>query len=283
MKVPIEKRQLAINYAKSLVADQTRPVAKPYDRLWQVARKLNVRRIESGATRSQGFLKQIDNGSYAIHYCQRSTVARRRYTVAHELAHLVLERFVPHINANSTVARGGMRDTQIERTVDRVAAELLMPEQLVIEELRQVCALQKEKNARINKLTACRAVRHQFGVSESAMVFRLLELPQLLSIIVRLVDKNAPGQLRGRRRVVQTSCDAQIAVIDVAKVVAPTAPKLAQLYKYDINVDTVWGNRTLQCCGWLRRLPYGDKSYHEFWILGWTWNETVNPAYDDSD
>src|SRR5437016_998238 len=95
-KFPQKALAQSIEWAKRLVETHTKPAASAGERLREIGKKLNVTRIEPGAVRTAGFLSRLPDRSFAIYYANDCGIARRRFTVAHELGHLVLERFHKH-------------------------------------------------------------------------------------------------------------------------------------------------------------------------------------------
>ena len=88
---------------------------------------------------------------------------RRRFTIAHEIAHYVLHRRDASSFHDNTFARRANSRDRMEQEADRFAAELLMPEGAI----RQSIA---------NGVTSVSALADAFGVSALAMKFRLKNL-----------------------------------------------------------------------------------------------------------
>jgi Zn-dependent peptidase ImmA (M78 family) len=208
--------------------------------------------------------------------------------VAHELAHLVLEQFVPHITPNNTVARGGTRNTQIERVVDRVASEILMPERLVVAAISEASIRSKSDLGRVGKHRVIADVRHKLGVSESAMAFRLVELPQLSSVIIRVMLDDAPEFLQRRRVITQLSDKATLesqsnvdSIVEEARQLVASGVAHRPATFHTLMKSPV-GFREVACDGKLRTIPSRDGRYLEYWIIGWTSNSTEGSEYDDA-
>ncbi len=85
-----------------------------------LARKLGVSRIIEQKLPFEGGLLQLPDGELVIKLNSESSFVRKRFTLAHEIAHLLL---------NTVPARRstGRTDEALERTCDLIAAELLMP------------------------------------------------------------------------------------------------------------------------------------------------------------
>src|SRR5205085_4554271 len=124
-----------------------------------------------------GFLNKQTDGTFAICYAN-DMLERRRFTVAHELAHLILDKYHKHLCFDQTQSTPGTHSSTIEKAVDRIAAELLMPEALVVLLLRNNCELERESSVMgvIDKRKVVQAVGKALGVSELALVLRLMEL-----------------------------------------------------------------------------------------------------------
>lgn len=102
-------------------------------------------------------------------------VTRRRYTVAHEIAHFVLhpaaESYLDVV-ARSPASALGEDPKEIE--ANAFAAELLMPEELIREQVSEPLHLSFEAEER-----KIRELAKRFRVSRPAMTFRLLNLDLL--------------------------------------------------------------------------------------------------------
>jgi IrrE N-terminal-like domain len=85
-----------------------------------LARRLGVTRIIEQRLPFEGGLFQLSDGELVIKLNSESSFVRKRFTLAHEIAHLLLNTVPAHRSANQT-------DEDLERTCDLIAAELLMP------------------------------------------------------------------------------------------------------------------------------------------------------------
>lgn len=103
----------------------------------------------------------------------RHAATRQRFTVAHEIGHLVMHKGQPVFI--DRFVRLNMRDGQStpdERQANAFAAELLMPRRMVSEEVTR--ALLKQRNLAPPDLASTLAQR--FRVSPAAMQYRLINL-----------------------------------------------------------------------------------------------------------
>jgi hypothetical protein len=290
MTISGKERRLTINYAKELVADQKRADLLGRGRLWQIARKLNVSKIEGCATRSEGFLKRLADGSYGVFFSKSAPATRQRFTVAHEFAHLVLEKFYPHIGSQNTLPRIGQLGYSIERFVDRIAAELLIPQHLLVNGLMQECQREQRFSGQINKIRVLASLSSHFGVSESAMALRLIELREILAVFLRIMLPDAPDRLRRQGFIKHVSSRRSLALRNHPLTFFPKPRHTIDLLEeqpqttgsHDIVTESTLGVRVLRASGSIRLQPCGAGRHHEYWIVGWTWNSKEIPGFDDS-
>jgi Zn-dependent peptidase ImmA (M78 family) len=282
-KFPKEALAQSVEWAKRLVEGHTDPAVSAGERLREIGKKLNVTRIEPGAVRTAGFVNRLPDRSFAIYYANDCGVARRRFTVAHELGHLVLERFHKHVGREDTNPRANSYHKELEWAVDRIAAELLMPELLVIGLMKTHCQSQRKQSPSgiIQKRMVLRAVGETLGVSEHALVNRLIGLPGLLCVLLRLQwDRERPE----RPRYFPASFNRH----SVLKVVEgqfpdPTNLKNDDGWEQDVVIQTKWGQRVIHSNAWRRLATFPENGELETWILGWGWNVFPLPAWDDSE
>jgi hypothetical protein len=112
-----------------------------------------------------GELRPGPAGGYVIRVNRHESSTRQRFTVAHEIAHFLLHR--DHIGtgiSDDVLYRSGLSD-QREAEANRLAADILMPIDLVRHERFSVEGLGDDEM--VQRLAS------QFGVSESAMRIRL--------------------------------------------------------------------------------------------------------------
>ena len=85
-----------------------------------LARRLGVTRVVEQRLPFEGGLFQLPDGEMVIKLNSESSFVRKRFTLAHEIAHLLLNTVPAHRTANQA-------DRDLERTCDLIAAELLIP------------------------------------------------------------------------------------------------------------------------------------------------------------
>jgi Zn-dependent peptidase ImmA (M78 family) len=120
-----------------------------------------------------------DEGRTVIGVNAKQSPARQRFSIAHELGHLLLHPGRPVILDH--VVRVNFRDDESRLATNReeiaanaFAAELLMPEALVVKEVRSRLGLVNTSDARLISSLA-----QIFDVSKEAMGFRLVNLASI--------------------------------------------------------------------------------------------------------
>jgi Zn-dependent peptidase ImmA (M78 family) len=109
-----------------------------------------------------GFL-EIRSGRWVVGVNAFHHVNRKRFTIAHEIAHFLLHSDGQAVFRDRTFARRASDPSQMEREADQFAAELLMP----ADDVRQHIA---------SGVTSLSALASQFGVSALAMKYRVQKL-----------------------------------------------------------------------------------------------------------
>jgi Zn-dependent peptidase ImmA (M78 family) len=151
-------------------------VDPPVDVEW-LARQQGARVIpeELDSEVSGVLYREPDNVIIAVNRHHAAT--RRRFTVAHELGHLLLHQGRPVIVDHVVRARINLRDHRSslatereEIEANRFAAYLLMPPKFVHDELEAALRRGLDEHATIERLA------RRFGVSAQAMEFRLTNL-----------------------------------------------------------------------------------------------------------
>ncbi|MCX6019851.1 MAG: XRE family transcriptional regulator [Chloroflexi bacterium] len=107
-------------------------------------------------------------GAFTVIFINRSQPQERRlFTLAHELAHLLLHS-AAHAEAGGVSLFSSRRDP-MEKVANKFAAELLMPRQHVDEARRTV-------GERLRGIEELDAFAHMYNVSRDAMFYRLVDL-----------------------------------------------------------------------------------------------------------
>jgi len=170
---PTAGRSKAIQAARSLLEEhaiETMPV--PVER---IAKSLGIRVEYAPLDDELSGLAHVRDDVPIIGVNALHAPNRRRFTLAHELAHIVIHRdeleHAVHVDRGSlrrdALAAEGVDPIEIE--ANAFAAELLMPERLLISELRRQ-PVDLEDDA------AVAALARRFRVSDAAMRYRLNSL-----------------------------------------------------------------------------------------------------------
>jgi hypothetical protein len=127
-----------------------------------------------------GMLIPIEGANeWIIVVAKHENEIRKRFTIAHELGHLVLHSYTtPHADRGYKLRDARSSDGSIleEIEANQFAAELLMPERCVIEEIRaeglnyDLSIESEEADAKIGRIA------RRFQVSRQAMVIRISSL-----------------------------------------------------------------------------------------------------------
>lgn len=127
----------------------------------QVLPAYKVEELAKGPT--SGFTTRKKNGDYLIAINKNASVTHRRFTLAHELLHLIHYPYADVVYAKLGHGRESVQQAQIERLADHFAAHLLMPGTLV-------------KRAWTHGIQDLPALAGLFRVSEEAMHIRLTNI-----------------------------------------------------------------------------------------------------------
>lgn len=127
------------------------------------------------------------NGHYKIVYNEKSYLDRIRFTIAHEIGHIVLNHLIEF--KQTRLSRGGLTKQEywvLEREADIFATNLLMPEEWV-----------RIENTNYVSLAELGRLKNAFQVSWEAIINRLDELSiQSKEISYRTFERRKQIQLK---------------------------------------------------------------------------------------
>ncbi|HWT01768.1 MAG TPA: ImmA/IrrE family metallo-endopeptidase [Pyrinomonadaceae bacterium] len=134
--------------------------------------KIQVRRSQLNC---DGWCLQADDNAI-IRINSATTAARQRFTLAHELGHLILG--IPAVVGESMLGNANRRSAE-EREVDKLAASLLLPESKVLNEIKEVpitAAVIKKiaRRARVSDIVVALRLANAasvFGLANASVVF----------------------------------------------------------------------------------------------------------------
>ncbi len=101
------------------------------------------------------------------------SAVRRRFTIAHELAHYILHRNGNKLYAHRDSDVEGVIKSSIEREANFFAANVLMPEKLIEEKVEDV---KQGVGDKVPNFVLVKEISDYFAVSESAAEVRLKQL-----------------------------------------------------------------------------------------------------------
>lgn len=153
-----EKTKWLIEGAQQFLLDEPVPINK-------LAKNLGIAEIRYENLNSDisGKLVRIGGGEYVMTINDNDIRRRKRFTVAHELAHFLLhkDKIGDGITENA-LYRSGL-STSLEVEANRLAADILMPIDKIEEYIKQI----GKQNVVVGKLSDV------FGVAMTAMTVRL--------------------------------------------------------------------------------------------------------------
>ncbi|QCT41101.1 ImmA/IrrE family metallo-endopeptidase [Candidatus Saccharibacteria bacterium oral taxon 488] len=142
-------------------------IIEPFVNVFDIANgegiSIEYRKMPQGNTDVSGF---FDSTTRTIYVNVDNSIARRTYTVAHELGHYFLEHKPDEYGLYRRNNSYDEIKEQKEKEADCFAANLLMPENMIRKELREYPFLK----------SSIQLLADRFGVSPSAMAYRLMNL-----------------------------------------------------------------------------------------------------------
>lgn len=128
-----------------------------------LAQALGLRVVETDLGDASGKIEREGSGSYLISVNRRHGENRKRFTVAHEIAHFILHRHLIGDGIVDSAMYRSDRGDAVERQANNYAATLLMPAPLVNDYWR-------------NGIRTPRQLSDVFKVSDSVAEIRIREL-----------------------------------------------------------------------------------------------------------
>ena len=160
--------------ATRLLAETEQGVDLPVD-VNAIARHLNAQVVEEKFDRMVSGMLYRDGDHVVIGVNSAHVNRRRRFTIAHEIGHLVLHKGRPlvldHVRVNFRDANSSTASDLEEIQANAFAAEILMPKEQVISNARRL--LEDES---MTEAAVIADLAEGFQVSEQAMEYRLINL-----------------------------------------------------------------------------------------------------------
>src|SRR5262245_3139875 len=145
--------------------------------------QLGISSIEPREMIDDGYVGRRSDGTFVIRYRRSNSPERTRFTIAHEIAHLIIAR-VTGVDIMEAKHRRGC--SYEETTANRIAAELLMPERLIHDRLQSAPPDWK----------TILGMRSVFQVSTTALVRRIIDVEGVLAILIRAPLAKPNGWIR---------------------------------------------------------------------------------------
>jgi len=150
-------------------------------RIDEIAKKYAILQIEDISDEISGILvpRPAESGrKWIIVVNKNHSIERRRFSMAHELGHLVLHEYkTPHADGVKKVrfrdADSSLGTDRDEIEANQFAAELLMPAKLLIPRLQQLGLGTWDDTAVKTSSSAVQKLAADFRVSEQALVLRI--------------------------------------------------------------------------------------------------------------
>lgn len=207
------------------VAALVRRCRAPGEPLEAIARRLGVARIMEETLPFEGGLFQLPRGELIIKLNAKSPFVRKRFTLAHEIGHLLLKR--PGLRSSCG------RDAELEKACDAIASELLMPSQDATEYIKSLGQPSPEK---------LNAIASKYAVSVHSAAIRVHADLGLWRCFIGCWDRHP--QIKtvwfvGRRRWDRTEPDSYSLDLALSSSV-PVQSK--ELWQRGPNADPVWLN-----------------------------------------
>jgi len=225
-----------------------------------VAREVGVARIEARPLHLDGYLGRLSNGQLVIRYNVASGWRRNRFTIAHEIGHLLIARCQGR-EINAPIGRSWIRNETEELLANRIAAELLMPEHQLSSDLLHAPAGWNTVHA------MCR----RYDVSISALVTRVLELQSMLAVLLK-IDLGCIDPTNWPRFICRTSRETRVHFLHPPRAAVEAVLKNATSRR--ASTIKIEANSRLHEIALLGRLMDAGGT-RQYWALGWTPNNST--------
>ena len=255
------KLEMAFKAAKA----EARDLATSFDHgqtaidLIKLCAALGVRNVIDIPMLATGLLVATDHGGWNVFVKAGLPETRRRFTIAHEIGHLLLDR-AKGISQHCHSRDENRVYSQEERFADQIAGEILMPEHTILLLLNE---------GTIDRRTTCQqlyVMARRFQTSLSAMAFRMLECESLATVLAR---RNPLATLPFDQFRIDCSKHTQIRFLDMPSAVIGKAAASAFTHgRAEISVE-IWGHAThVEVSACTRQISRGAVGCEE-WTVGW--------------
>ena len=200
VRVSSADKETILNAARRLL-DRVGVGASAPIGLWGLARELGITGVREIADGPDGVLVRHKSG-YIIGVNARHFPTRQRFTIAHEIAHRLVNQTFPPDSLGTDVRRtysfkgksqpsNNHMESRVERLCNIAAAELLMPE----------CLLQKDGLVNVEpSLAALGRIAHSYEVSSQVAGIRLIDGGWWTAVLTYWSGQVKPGTGKSRIR-----------------------------------------------------------------------------------
>lgn len=143
----------------------------------ELAKKMGIQVLAFDLGKDVSGVLYVNQHSASIGYNPSESKLRQRFTIAHEIGHYVLHRterevFIDNNNRFSLVKfrSSGSIDVVHEQQANAFAAAILMPQKIILQEIKNYYGFDLSDNGTISELAK------RFEVSIPAMSYRILNL-----------------------------------------------------------------------------------------------------------
>lgn len=248
MTLTREDAESAVQIAHQFAASQL--VSQPPIDIESVGRKFGIADIAPREMVDDGYVGRDVGGRLVVRYRSANSAERNRFTIAHEIGHVLISQVTGHDVMETRHRRGSSFEESI---ANRIAAELLMPEQC----LRHYLATMRPS------WDSVMTMRSVFQVSTTALVLRLMDIKSVTAIRFRVAcpmndpRKDVEVQASKHRRVLfprrlEMLCSELIREFERGNPL-----------QVEIHCD---GNSTILSCGGRLMQRFDSPAY---WFVGW--------------
>ena len=223
-----------------------------------MAKSLGIKRIEARQMKSDGYLCSLYDGSLVIKYRLGNSEVRNRFTIAHELGHLLLgmiigEQIIEQRNSNPKL------DMFEEIAADKIAAELLMPESLIKNEL----------SSHESSWDFVRLLCYKYKVSEWAILRRILEIRGVIGIWFRIYyeKQRNSGEPYYKQK---NSLYSHVRIVNYIPAEIKRLCKESEFKtKHEMEIRTENGVEAIIFDGTKKNIYFQNGTRKEYWVIGW--------------
>jgi hypothetical protein len=220
-----------------------------------IAGALGVTSIEPRRLKVEGYLGRSPNQDLIIRFKTGARPERQRFTVAHEVAHIIIARAQGR-EIQRSVRRDLERNNAEERMANRIAGKLLVPERTLVSQLRGSAPGWRT----VDELSRL------YRVSRTTMLCRLREVTSVLAVEFVIDLSHERSHKVASFRIAYSEKRS-------LRFLRPPKDEISALLNsrgvgavHSIDVDFDGRAEQVRCEGRMSRNVNGDLAYH---VIGW--------------